>query len=77
MNKVQRAILFLDVEPVGAVQGVGMLVHAGIDLLLEEFNDFIQDSWGNGEVLVCPWNMLNDWCRDSLLYGKQQATTRA
>ena len=61
MNKVQRAILFLDVEPVGAVQGVEMLVHAGIDLLLKEFNDFIQDSWGNGEVLVCPWDVLNDW----------------
>ena len=61
VNKAQRAILFLDTEPAGAVQGVGMLVHAGIDLLLEEFDDVVQDSWGNGEVLVCPWDMLNDW----------------
>ena len=38
-----------------------MLVYASIDLLLEEFDDFVKDSWGNGEVLVCPWDVLNDW----------------
>jgi hypothetical protein len=61
MIEVQRAVLFLDAEPAGVVQRVGVLIYAGIDLLLEEFDDFIQDSWENGKVLVCPWYVLKDW----------------
>jgi hypothetical protein len=41
MNEVQRAILFLDAEPVGVVRRVGVLVYASINLLLEEFDNFI------------------------------------
>jgi hypothetical protein len=41
MIEVQRAILFLDAEPAGVVQRVGVLIYAGIDLLLKEFDDFI------------------------------------
>jgi hypothetical protein len=41
MNEAQRAILFLDAEPAGVVQRVGVLVYAGVDLLLEEFDDFV------------------------------------
>jgi hypothetical protein len=41
VNEAQRAILFLDAEPAGAVRRVGVLVYAGIDLLLEEFDDFV------------------------------------
>jgi hypothetical protein len=41
VNEVQRAILLLDAEPAGAVQRVRVLVYASVDLLLEEFDDFI------------------------------------
>jgi hypothetical protein len=41
VNEVQRAILFLDAEPAGVVRRVRVLVYAGIDLLLEEFDGFV------------------------------------
>ena len=41
MNKVQGAVLLLDAEPAGAVQGVRVLIHTGSNLLLEEFDDVV------------------------------------
>ena len=60
MDEAEHAVLLLDAEPAGAVGGVGMLVHARGDLLLEYFDDLFEDSWRDGKILVCPGYVLND-----------------
>ena len=65
MDKAKGTILLFDTEPAGAVRGIRVFIHACSDLLLEQVGYFIEDAWGKGKVLVCPWDMIDnrsfDW----------------
>jgi hypothetical protein len=61
VDKSKGTTLLLHTEPPGVVRHVGMLVHACSELLTENLDNIFQNAWRDGEVLVCLWDMFNDW----------------
>ena len=60
VDESERAILLLDTEPMGAVGGIGALVHACSNLLLEQLGHFVKKAWGYGKIFVCPRDVLDN-----------------
>ena len=61
MDEAQGTALLFNTEPAGAVGGIRVFIHSCCELLFDEPDDFLEDSWGNWEVLVHPQNVLNHW----------------
>jgi hypothetical protein len=64
MNKVEGAVLLLHAEGTRVVGGVGGLIDTSSKLVLEDLDDVVEEAIGDGDVLVCPGNMLNGWDLD-------------
>ena len=65
VDESQRLAVFLDnAEPSRPIGGVRGLVHACRDLALDNRADFVVETWGNGDVLLYPRGVGNDWKLD-------------
>jgi len=60
MNEAQGPTFLLDAEPPGAVGGVRVFIHTGSALLLEEADDLVVDARWDGNIMVSPWDMLDN-----------------
>jgi hypothetical protein len=60
MDKSEGTVLLLDAEPVGAVGGIGALVHTCGDLLLEQLCYLIEKAWGYREIFMHPRDVLDN-----------------
>ena len=60
VDQAKGATLFVDAKPVQAIQGVGRLVNACHNFLLEDFDDICKHTWRNRKVLVHPRGMFNN-----------------
>jgi len=66
VHNAECAALLLDAKPAGVIQGIRRLVHASSNLLSEKLDDLFEDAWWDGEILVCPRDMLNNWDLDRI-----------
>jgi hypothetical protein len=71
MDEAKSTTLFLDAEPAGAVQHIGMLVYSHGGFVLENFDDIMEDAGGYGQVFVRLRDMFNngDLDRGEVLIG--------
>ena len=54
MYNSERAVLLFDAKPPRSIRGIGGLINAGSNLLLEEVDNFVEDACRDGNVLVDP-----------------------
>jgi hypothetical protein len=52
-------ILFYDTKPPRAVSGVGRFIHTRHYFVTNDFNEFVMETWQDGDILVDPWHMWN------------------
>src|SRR5882762_9900564 len=59
MNEAQFTVFLWNTEPARAVWCVRGFINAHSNLVLEDFDNIIEDAHWNGNVSVYPGNMLN------------------
>jgi hypothetical protein len=58
MDNVEgTSIPFYDTKPSGAVSGVGRFICTRRYFVTDNFNEFIVETWRDGDILVDPWRM--------------------
>ena len=60
MDKVEQAILLFDAKEPQSVRHVQMLIDSSSELVLEYLNDVVHNASGDWDVLLHPWDMLDD-----------------
>jgi hypothetical protein len=58
------SILFYDTEPSRAVSGVGRFICIRRYFITDNFNEFVMETWRDGDILVDPRHMQNRWDAD-------------
>jgi hypothetical protein len=57
----ETSIPFYDTEPSGMVSGVGQFIRTRHYFVMDNFNEFIVETWWDADILVDPRHMWNHW----------------
>jgi hypothetical protein len=65
------SILFYDTKPSGTVSSVGWFICTRHYFVTDNFDEFVVETWQDGDIFVDPWHMRNcqdaDWGEEILL----------
>jgi hypothetical protein len=53
------SILFYDTKPSGVVSSVGQFICTRHYFVMDNFDEFVMETWWDGDILVDPWRMWN------------------
>jgi hypothetical protein len=57
-------------EPSGMVSGIGRFIHTRRYFVTDNLDEFVMQTWRDGDILVDPWHMRNrrdvDWGEEIL-----------
>jgi hypothetical protein len=55
------SILFDDAKPPRAVSGIGRFIRTRRYFIMDNFDEFIVETWWDGDIFVDPWRMWDRW----------------
>jgi hypothetical protein len=63
-NVEGASIPFYDTKPPGAVSGIGWFIRTRHYFVMNNFDEFVVETWRDRDIFVDPWHMRNHWDAD-------------